>query len=79
MNEIEFPADQLDYREMEAANADDASSIRARATPPANEAHARGAPGNPDTPLDEATHARMKRIRDADRKKYENRARASTR
>ncbi|MBP0593655.1 hypothetical protein J8I87_28995 [Paraburkholderia sp. LEh10] len=78
MNEIEFPADQLDYREMEAANADDASSIRARATPPANEAHARGAPGNPDTPLDEATHARMKRIRDADRKRYENRASAST-
>ncbi|TCG09610.1 hypothetical protein BZM27_04665 [Paraburkholderia steynii] len=78
MNEIEFPADQLDYREVEAANADDASSIRARATPPANEAHARGAPGNPDTPLDEATQTRMKKIRDVDRKKYESRARAST-
>jgi hypothetical protein len=78
MNEIEFPADQFDYREMGAANADDASSIRARAMPPANEAHARGAPGNPDTPLDEATRARMKRIRDADRKKYESQTRASS-
>ena len=31
MNEIEFPADRIDYRERDAANADDASTIRARA------------------------------------------------
>ena len=37
MNEIEFPADRIDYRERDAANADDASAIRARVTPPANE------------------------------------------
>ena len=37
MNEIEFPADLIDYRERGAANADDASAIRARSTPPANE------------------------------------------
>ena len=30
MNEIEFPADRIDYRERDAANADDASTIRAR-------------------------------------------------
>lgn len=74
MNEIEFPADQLNYREVEAANADDASSIRARATPPANEANARDVPGSTESTLDEATQARMKKIRDADRKKYERRA-----
>jgi hypothetical protein len=74
MNEIEFPADQLDYREVEAANADDASSIRARATAPANEANARDVPGSRESTLDEATQARMKKIRDADRKKYERRA-----
>jgi hypothetical protein len=74
MNEIEFPADQFDYREVEAANADDASSIRARATPPANEANARDVPGSTESTLDEATQARMKKIRDADRKKYERRA-----
>ena len=74
MNEIEFPADQLNYREVEAANAIDASSIRARATPPANEANARDVPGSRESTLDEATQARMKKIRDADRKKYERRA-----
>ncbi|SIT50770.1 conserved hypothetical protein [Paraburkholderia piptadeniae] len=74
MNEIEFPNGQPDYREIEAANADDASSIRARATPPANEAsasNARAVPRNPETGLDEATQARMKKIREAGRSKYE--------
>jgi hypothetical protein len=78
MNEIEFPNDQLDYREVAAANADDASSIRARATPPANEARARDVPGNADSVLDDATQARMKKIRDTDRKKFERRERPVT-
>ncbi|AUT76694.1 LPD7 domain-containing protein [Paraburkholderia hospita] len=73
MNEIEFPADQLNYREVEAANADGASSVRARAMPPANEANARDVPGNEESSLDQATQARMKKIRDADRKKFERR------
>ncbi|CAE6863457.1 hypothetical protein R75465_07798 [Paraburkholderia aspalathi] len=71
MNEIEFPADRIDYRERGAANADDASAIRARSTPPANEPDADTVPGNPETPVDDATQERLKKIRVADREKVE--------
>jgi hypothetical protein len=71
MNEIEFPADRIDYRERDAANADDASTIRARVTPPANEPDAGAVPGSPETPLDEVTEERLKKIRAADREKVE--------
>ncbi|MFM0372722.1 LPD7 domain-containing protein [Paraburkholderia aspalathi] len=71
MNEIEFPADRIDYRERGAANADDASTIRARVTPPANEPDAGAVPGTPETPVDEATEERLKKIRAADREKVE--------
>lgn len=71
MNEIEFPADRIDYREREAANADDASTIRARVTPPANEPDAGAVPGSPETPVDETTEERLKKIRAADREKVE--------
>lgn len=71
MNEIEFPADRIDYRERDAANADDASTIRARVTPPANEPDADTVPGNPETPVDDATQERLKKIRAADREKVE--------
>ncbi len=76
MNEIELPADQIDYREREAANADDASSIRARATPPANEPAARDVPGQPASPVDDPTRERLKKIREADRRKVEDRLRS---
>ncbi|MFM0115174.1 LPD7 domain-containing protein [Paraburkholderia nemoris] len=69
MNEIEFPADRIDYRERDAANADDASTIRARVTPPANEPDAGAVPASPETPVDDATEERLKKIRAADRKK----------
>lgn len=69
MNEIEFPADRIDYPERDAANADDASTIRARVTPPANEPDAGAVPGGPETPVDDATEARLKKIRAADREK----------
>jgi hypothetical protein len=78
MNEIEFPTGQLDYREVEAANADDASPIRARAMRPANEANVREVAANRDTALDDATQARLKKIRDADRKKVGDRLRPGT-
>ncbi|WNC95461.1 LPD7 domain-containing protein (plasmid) [Paraburkholderia sp. FT54] len=71
MNEIEFPADRIDYRERDAANADDASTIRARVTPPANEPDAGAVPGTPETPVDDATGERLKKIRAADREKVE--------
>ncbi|MFM0363013.1 LPD7 domain-containing protein [Paraburkholderia sediminicola] len=71
MNEIEFPADRIDYRERDAANADDASTIRARVTPPANEPDAGAVPGSPETPVDEVTEERLKKIRAADREKVE--------
>lgn len=71
MNEIEFPADRIDYRERDAANADDASTIRARVTPPANEPDAGAVPGTPETPVDDATKERLKKIRAADREKVE--------
>ncbi|SFU25623.1 LPD7 domain-containing protein [Paraburkholderia aspalathi] len=71
MNEIKFPADRIDYRERGAANADDASTIRARVTPPANEPDAGAVPGNPETPVDDATDERLKKIRAADRGKVE--------
>ncbi|MFL9860586.1 hypothetical protein PQR72_33455 [Paraburkholderia madseniana] len=71
MNEIEFPADRIDYRERDAANADDASTIRARVTPPANEPDAGAVPGTPETPVDNATEERLKKIRAADREKVE--------
>lgn len=71
MNEIEFPADRIDYRERDAANADDASTIRARVTPPANEPDAGAVPGTLETPVDDATEERLKKIRAADRKKVE--------
>ncbi|NPT58647.1 LPD7 domain-containing protein [Paraburkholderia elongata] len=69
MNEIEFPADRIDYRERDAANADDASTIRARVTAPANEPDASAVPGSPETPVDYATGERLKKIRAADREK----------
>ena len=71
MNEIEFPTDLIDYRERGAANADDASAIRARSTPPANEPDAGTVPGNPETAVDSATENRLKKIRAADREKVE--------
>ncbi|CAE6863826.1 hypothetical protein R75465_07821 [Paraburkholderia aspalathi] len=71
MNEIEFPADRIDYRERDAANADDASTIRARVTPPANEPDAGAVPGSPETPVDDATEERLKKVRAADREKVE--------
>ena len=71
MNEIEFPADRIDYRERGAANADDASAIRARSTPPANEPDAATVPGSPQTRVDSATQGRLKKIRAADREKVE--------
>jgi hypothetical protein len=71
MNEIEFPADRIDYRERDAANANDASTIRARVTPPANEPDAGAVPGSPETPVDDATEERLKKIRAADREKVE--------
>ncbi|MFC6951002.1 LPD7 domain-containing protein [Paraburkholderia dipogonis] len=71
MNEIEFPADRIDYRERDAANADDASTIRARVTPPANEPDAGSVPGSPETPVDDATGGRLKKIRAADREEVE--------
>ncbi|MDR6412988.1 LPD7 domain-containing protein [Paraburkholderia terricola] len=71
MNEIEFPVDRIDYRERDAANADDASTIRARVTPPANEPDAGAVPGSPETPVDDATEERLKKIRAADREKAE--------
>ncbi|MFM0205344.1 hypothetical protein PQR53_36605 [Paraburkholderia fungorum] len=71
MNEIEFSADRIDYRERDAANADDASTIRARVTPPANEPDAGAVPGSPETPVDDATEERLKKIRAADREKVE--------
>ncbi|MDR6496273.1 putative RNase H-like HicB family nuclease [Paraburkholderia terricola] len=71
MNEIEFPADRIDYRERDAANADDASTIRARVTPPANEPDAGAVPGSPETPVDDAAGERLKKVRAADRKRVE--------
>jgi len=71
MNEIEFPTDRIDYRERDAANADDASTIRSRVKPPANEPDARAVPGTPETPVGDATEGRLKKIRAADRKKVE--------
>ena len=71
MNEIEFPADRIDYRERDAANADDASTIRARVTPPANEPDAGAVPGSPETPVNDATEERLTKIRAADREKVE--------
>jgi len=71
MNEIEFPTDQIDYRDRGAANADDASAIRARSTPPANEPDAGTVLGNPETPVDRETEEQLQRIRAADREKVE--------
>jgi hypothetical protein len=71
MNEIEFPTDLIDYRERGAANADDASAIRARSTPPANEPDAGTSSGNRESRVDSATQGRLKKIRAADREKVE--------
>ena len=71
MNEIEFPADLTEYRERGAANADDASAIRARSTPPANEPDAGTSPGNRESRVDSATRERLRKIRAADREKVE--------
>ncbi|MFT4438690.1 LPD7 domain-containing protein [Caballeronia sp. 15715] len=71
MNEIEFPTDLIDYRERGAANADDASAIRARSTPPANEPDAGTSPGNRESRVDSATQERLRKIRAADREKVE--------
>ena len=71
MNEIKFPTDLIDYRERGAANADDASAIRARSTPPANEPDAGTSPGNRESRVDSATRERLRKIRAADREKVE--------
>jgi hypothetical protein len=71
MNEIEFPTDLIDHRERAAANADDASAIRARSTPPANEPDAGASPGNRESRVDSATRERLRKIRAADREKVE--------
>src|SRR5471032_1739972 len=71
MNEIEFPADRIDYRERGAANADDASAIRARSTPRANEPDAGTLPGNRESRVNSATQERLRKIRAADRGKVE--------
>ena len=63
MNEIEFPTDLIDYRERGAANADDASAIRARSTPPANEPDAGTVPSDRESRVDSATQERLKKIR----------------
>ncbi|MEX3985932.1 LPD7 domain-containing protein [Paraburkholderia sp. EG287A] len=73
MNEIEFPADLMDHRERGAANADDASAIRARTTPPANEPEGKAVPRHPEAPLDSATEERLKKIRAADRERASKR------
>ncbi|HTR09051.1 MAG TPA: LPD7 domain-containing protein [Paraburkholderia sp.] len=73
MNEIEFPADQIDHRERGAANADDASVIRARTTPPANEPEGEAVPRHAELPVDSATQARLKKIRAADRERARQR------
>ncbi|WP_321899473.1 LPD7 domain-containing protein [Paraburkholderia heleia] len=70
MNEIEVPEDQLPFHERDAANADDASAIRARQTTPANESVARTVPEGPETLIDEATKERMKKLRETDRRKF---------
>jgi hypothetical protein len=69
MNEIKFPSDLIDRRERGPANAVDASVIRARTTPPANEPEAEAVPSPPETPVDSATEARLKKIRAADRER----------
>ena len=71
MNEIEFPTDLIDYRERGAANADDASAIRARSTPPANDPDADSSPSDRESRVDSATQERLKKIRAADREKVE--------
>ena len=71
MNEIEFPTDQIDRRERGAANADDASAIRARSTPPANEPDADTSPSDRESRVDSATQERLRKIRAADREKVE--------
>lgn len=71
MNEIEFPADRINYRDRDAANADDASAIRARAAAPANEADGSALPGKPESPVDEATAGRLRKVRENDRKRAE--------
>lgn len=73
MNEIEFPADQIDRREQGAANADDASAIRARTTQPANEPDGDAVPRHPEMPVDSATEERLKKIRAADRERARQR------
>lgn len=72
MNEIEFPADRINYRDRDAANADDASAIRARSTAPANDAHGRGVPRNPESAIDQATAERLRNVRAADREAAES-------
>ncbi|WP_321968971.1 LPD7 domain-containing protein [Paraburkholderia tropica] len=71
MNEIEFPGDRVDYRERDAANAGDASAIRARAAAPANEADGNALPGKPESSVDEATAGRLRKVRENDRKRAE--------
>jgi hypothetical protein len=69
MNEIEFPSDQIDRSERGPANAVDASVIRTRTTPPANEPEAEAVPSPSETPVDSATEERLKKIRAADRER----------
>ncbi|WP_233860052.1 LPD7 domain-containing protein [Paraburkholderia sp. HD33-4] len=71
MNEIEFPEDQLEFHERDAANSDDAAAIRARQMLPASEPNAGTVSKAPETSLDEATQERMKKIRGIDRRKVE--------
>ncbi|MEM5312502.1 LPD7 domain-containing protein [Paraburkholderia sp. JHI869] len=73
MNEIEFPADQIDRRERSAANADDASAIRARTTPPANEREGEALPRRPEMAVENSMEERLKKIRAADRERARKR------
>jgi hypothetical protein len=73
MNEIEFPADQIDRRERSGANADDASAIRARTTPPANEPEGEALPRHPEMLAEHSMEKRLKKIRAADRERARKR------
>ncbi|WP_018441950.1 LPD7 domain-containing protein [Trinickia symbiotica] len=68
---METDASREDHNRAPAANEGDASSIRARAMPPANESDAHTVSGNPESPVDNPTQERLRKIRESDRKKVE--------
>lgn len=67
VNEIGIAETADLYRERDAANASDASAIRARQTPPSNEVNATALPENPEELLGDSTQDRLRTIREADR------------